>query len=469
MKICKAWSIITNMINLDHKKDLILKNKNLYKSIIILALPIFLSNLLKSVHSFVDMYFVSPLGDDSIAAIVVTSPILAISQALATGFMIAGAAIMSQALGAKNVEKAKKTSGQLLSLCLICGVFFNILLYIITPWVVKAIGAEGETLRLAIDYVRIRSFEMIPLFAFFAFLASRQASGDTVTPVIFDVISIVLNIVLTWYFVDVLKQGISGAAIGTVIGVIAVMPIYMFMMFKDKNAEVYIKLKDVKFNFYEAKKIISLGIPSAISQAFQSLGFLIINSMILSYGTATVSGFGVGNTINNFVLMPALGVGGSIATFVGQNIGAENPERARQSVKTAMILTIAIMAIGGLILLPLRQYVGQIFLEPGTESWQVANEYMFFLFTSLPLMAIFQVFMGAYQGAGYTRFSLILATTRLWILRIPLILFFRDVIKLDSSGIMYAMVISNYGADILGLVLYKLVRFDRRIELKESD
>jgi putative MATE family efflux protein len=457
------------MINLDSKKNLILKDPNLYKSIIILALPIFLSNLLKSVHSFVDMYFVSPLGDDSIAAIVVTSPILSISQALAMGFMIAGAAIMSQALGAKNITKARKTSGQLLSLCLMCGVFFNVVLYLITPWVVKAIGAEGETLRLAIDYVRIRSFEMIPLFAFFAFLASRQASGDNVTPVIFDIFSIILNIVLTWYFVDVLKQGIRGAAIGTVIGVFSVMPIYMFMMFKDKKAEVVIEPKDLRFKLSEAKKIITLGIPSALSQAFQSLGFLIINSMILSYGTATVSGFGVGNTINNFVLMPALGVGGSIATFVGQNIGAENPQRAKQSVKTAMILSTIMMFVGGLILLPLRNYVGQIFLEPGTESWNVANQYMFFLFTSLPLMGILQVFMGAYQGAGYTRFSLILSTIRLWGLRIPLILLFRDIIKLDSVGIMYAMVISNYGADILGLILYKLVRFDRRIVTKESD
>lgn len=457
------------MINLDSKKNLILKDPNLYKSIIILALPIFLSNLLKSVHSFVDMYFVSPLGDDSIAAIVVTNPILSISQALAMGFMIAGAAIMSQALGAKNITKARKTSGQLLSLCLMCGVFFNVVLYLITPWVVKAIGAEGETLRLAIDYVRIRSFEMIPLFAFFAFLASRQASGDNVTPVIFDIFSIILNIVLTWYFVDVLKQGIRGAAIGTVIGVFSVMPIYMFMMFKDKKAEVVIEPKDLRFKLSEAKKIITLGIPSALSQAFQSLGFLIINSMILSYGTATVSGFGVGNTINNFVLMPALGVGGSIATFVGQNIGAENPQRAKQSVKTAMILSTIMMFVGGLILLPLRNYVGQIFLEPGTESWNVANQYMFFLFTSLPLMGILQVFMGAYQGAGYTRFSLILSTIRLWGLRIPLILLFRDIIKLDSVGIMYAMVISNYGADILGLILYKLVRFDRRIVTKESD
>lgn len=456
------------MRNLEYKKNLILQDKNLYKSIIILALPIFLSNLLKSIHSLVDMYFVSPLGDNSIAAIVITNPIISISYALAIGFMIAGAAIMSQAIGAKAIDKARKVAGQLFTLCLICGLFFNIVLYILTPWIVKAIGAEGETLRLAINYIRIRSFEMVPLFLFYAFLASRQASGDTVTPVILDIISIGLNIFLTWYFVFYLKQGINGAALGTVIGVYTTMPIFLFLLFKDKKAEVFISLKDIKFNYNESKKIITLGIPSAMSQAFQSLGFLIINSMILFYGTATVSGFGIGNTVNSFVLMPAMGVGGSIATFVGQNIGAENPKRARESVKAAMILTFLIMLIGGIILMPLRTYLSSIFLETGTESWDVANEYMFFLFTSLPLMAIFQVFMGTYQGAGYTRYSLALATLRLWIMRIPLILFFRDVAKLDSTGIMYAMIISNVGAALVGLVLYKFVRFDRRIISKDS-
>jgi putative MATE family efflux protein len=457
------------MRNIENKKRLILENKNMYKSIIILALPIFLSNMLKSIHSFVDAFFVSPLGDYPFAAIIVTNPIISITQALAIGFMIAGGAIMSQSLGAKNVQKAKRTAGQLLTLCIICGIIFNIILYTMAPMVTKAIGAEGETLRLGIQYVRIRSFEMIPLFAFYAFLASRQASGDTITPVIFDVVAILTNILLTGYFVKVLGQGLAGAAIATVIANYIIMPVFLWMMFKDKKAEVTITLKEMKLTKVDTKQILSLGLPSALSQAFSSLGFLIINALILSYGAATVSGFGIGNSINNFVLMPAMGVGGSIATFVGQNIGAKNPKRAKESVKCAMILTLIIMIIGGAILLPIRRQVGMIFPGRSAESLEVGVEYMFFLFTSLPLMAIFQVFMGAYQGAGYTIFSLLLASFRLWGMRIPLVFMYRDGFNLDSTCIMYAMVISNFGAAILGLILYKFVKFDKRIVLREEE
>lgn len=451
------------------KKDLILKNPNLFKSIVILALPIFFSNLLKSIHSFVDMYFVSPIGDQAITAITITNPIISISYALGTGFMIAGVAIMSQALGAGNKEKANRTCGQLFLMSSIVAIIFNVLLFASTPLIVKAIGATGETYSLAVTYVRIRSFELLPIFTFFTFLASRQASGDTITPVIFDIIAIIGNVILTWLFVDVLDLGLRGAAIGTIIGNIMIMPAYLFMLFKDKKADISISIKDIKFNQREANQILRLGLPSAASQAFTSLGFLIVNALVLSYGEPTVAGFGVGNIINSFILMPAMGVGGSVTTFVGQNIGANNPKRAQASVRSALIITLIIMIVGASILLPLRKVLGNIFLDPGKESYDIAIEYMVFLFTSLPLMAIYQVFIGSYQGAGYTKYSLILATVRLWGLRIPLIYLFRDAFKLDSTSVMYAMVISNFGACLLGLLLYRLIRFDRKIDFQMED
>lgn len=453
------------MKDLAYKKDLILKEKNIYKSIVILAMPIFLSSLLKSLHSFIDMYFVAPLGENAITAITVTNPVIAISQALAAGFMIAGVAIMSQAIGAQDNEKARKIAGQLLTLCVLCAMAFNVILYLFTPQLMIWIGTENETLELSIQYVRMRSLEMIPLFTFFAFLASRQASGDTITPVIYNVVAIFINIILTWYFVSRLGMGVLGAALATVISSFAIMPFYLWMLFHDRRADIIISLKDTKFNFLESQKIFRLGFPAATAQALTSLGFLILNAIILSYGETTVAAFSIGNQINSFVLMPAMGVGGVIATFVGQNIGAKNPQRAKESIKSAMILSVGIGAVGGMLLLPFREVLGGIFLKESPVALALSVEYMFFLFTSLPLMAIFQVFMGTYQGAGYTKFSLILAIFRLWGMRIPLVLIFRDVLHLESSCIWYAMVISNFAAMIVGVILYGFCSFEPKIEL----
>lgn len=451
---------VIKLSKLEKKKNLILKDKNLYRSIIILAIPIFLSNLLKSIHSFVDMYFVAPLGEKAITAITVTNPVLAISQALAAGFMIAGVAIMSQAIGARQNAKARKIAGQLLNLCIMTGIAFTLILFIATPFIMSVIGTQGETFNLSVLYVRTRSLEMIPLFTYFAFHASRQASGDTLTPFLFNIVSVLINIALTWYFVAVLEMGVYGAALATVISSAIIMPFYIIMMAIDRKAEVYITLEDVKYDGVEAKRIMQLGFPAAFAQAFTSLGFLILNAIILSYGETTVSAFSIGNQINSLILMPAMGIGGVIATFIGQNIGAGNPSRAKESFKTAMILTVGIMIAGAAILMPLREVLGSIFLKNNPEALALSVEYMFFLLIGLPLMAIFQVFMGTYQGAGYTKFSLILAVARLWGMRIPMVLIFKDILLLESSCIWYAMTISNFGTTIIGIILFGYCKFE---------
>ena len=453
------------------KKKLILENKNIYLSILILAIPICLSNLLKSIHDIVDMYFVT--GDTAIAAISFPSSVIMLSQSLAIGFMVAGAALMSQALGAKNIDKAKRLSGQLLIVCIACGVIFNILLYLMIPTVLQWLGAkpDEELYKLALQYVRIRSFEMIPLFAFYAFQASRQASGDTVTPVIFNVVSIILNIILTAIFVRGYDMGVAGAGIATLIANILIMPPAILMLFFDKKADICIDLKDIKIDKEEIKLLVKLGIPSALSQAFSSLGFLFINGFIKrGYGDVVVAAFSVGNRINSLVLMPIMGIGGVVATFVGQNIGANNEKRARDSVKCAMIMAIVLMSIGGAILLPFKEVFAKIFLEEGSQSIDLCSQYLYFLLVGLPLMGIFQVFTGSFQGAGYTKYAMIMSTLRLWLIRIPIVFLCVNVLKLDSSCIWYTMIFSNFLSAIIGMILYRRMKFEKvdKIDIKEE-
>lgn len=185
--------------------------------------------------------------------------------------------------------------------------------------------------------------------------------------------------------------------------------------------------------------------------------------MILSYGEATVNAFGVGNRINSMVLMPAMGIGSIVATFVAQNIGANNIPRARKSVRAAMIMSIATAIIGAAILFPIRKQLIGIFLDEQPEALALSIEYLFFLLASLPLMSIFQVYMGTYQGSGETKYSLVLSMLRLWAMRIPLVLLFKNVFDLPASSLWYAMTISNFGAAFVGIILYKKCDFEPKI------
>ena len=195
----------TNVI--DSKQRRILYDKNILKGILLLALPIMFNNIVKAFHDVVDMLVVSKMDapadivSNQIAAIGFVGPVISIFQALAMGVMIAGAALMSQYIGAKKQEDAKKISGQLLVICSIIGVVFNILLYFLCPTILKWMNAEENLYEYSLIYLRIRSFEMTGLFIFFAYQATRQSMGDTVMPVVWNVLSIVSNIILTCIFV----------------------------------------------------------------------------------------------------------------------------------------------------------------------------------------------------------------------------------------------------------------------------
>lgn len=450
----------------------LLESKNLYLSILVLSLPIFLSNLMKALNSFIDMYFVSNLVpedivSESITAISITFPIFAISQAFAYGVMAAGIALIAQALGAGRKDLATKITAQLLLLTAILGVVMNALLYFASPTIVSWMGAKGKERELMIQYVQIRSFEMVPLFIYFAFHASRQASGDTVTPFIVNMIMILFNIFMTWFLITRYDLGVAGAAYGTLAANVIIAPIFMVMLFWKNPSHIYLRAKDIVYDSALIGKIFRLSWPVGVSQAFTSLGFLILNSVVLSYGNATVNAFQVGNKINSLVLNPAMGIGAVTATFVGQNVGAGNENRAREAVRKAMVLVIIISVIGCLLLMPFRKELAKLFLNRVPEALELSVEYMFFVFTSLPLMGIYQVYMGAYQGSGETHFSLILATFRLWLLRIPLVLFFKNVLHLPASSIWYAMAVSNFAALYLGIILYRLCRFRPKIHKEQ--
>lgn len=455
------------------KTTLILNSKKIMKSLLLLSLPIMASNILKSLHDIVDMYFVSNIEgtkeavEAQVSAITVTGPIIMICQALALGLMVAGSALMSQYIGAKNIQKAKKVSGHLLLLCITIGVLFNLLLYFLAPSILIAMGSEvgTELFTYSVYYVRYRSFELIGLFVLFSFQATRQSTGDTVTPVILNVVTVVLNIILTFVLIKFFGMDIRGAALATVIANMIIIPFCLFMMIKKKNNILNLELIDLKIEFKYVKKLFILGIPAAVSQAFTSLGFLLINSLVIGFDNYIISAIGVGNRINSLLLYPAMSVGSVLATFVGQNIGAGQIDRAKESLWASMKLGVLITGIGAIILMFIREPMVSIFIKKdlNPEAFDMCVYYLYFLILILPLMAIFQMWNGCFQGAGRTELSLILSTVRLWVMRLPLIWFLMNIIKIGPASVWYAMVISNFGAVILGLILYHFVDFKPKI------
>lgn len=445
----------------DSRRYLILKDPNIYKGLIVLALPLMFNNFIKTIHDLVDMYFVSKIVDhsaDAVSSISITFPVMFTFLSLGMGLAIAGTGLISQLVGSNQIEDARRYSTNLFVISIVIGIVLNVVSFFGAPIIMGMMGAEGYLLENSVSYLQIRSFELTFLFIFFAFTSIRQSDGDTLTPVILGVITMILNIIISPILISILNLGVQGAAYATLIANIAIMPFVLYQLFYSKNG-LTISLKKFKITKYISKSILRTALPASSGQALTAIGFILMTSIIISYGPETVAAFSVGNRLSSLVLHPVMAIGGVLVAYIGQNIGNLNVSRAKESFHKAMILSVGTMIVLSLIALLIRRPLASVFLENDPEALELTIRYMFFLIIGLPLMAIFQTFIGTFIGTGNTKYSFILSVTRLWILRIPLIMIFKNYTDMGSSGIWTAMLISNFIIAFVGLVLYRKLNF----------
>jgi putative MATE family efflux protein len=478
------------MSNDDKKRYLILKDPNIIKGILILSLPLMFNNFMRVLHDFVDTLVVGQLtgvSDEAISAIGITFPITFTYVSLGIGLSVAGTALISQYYGNGQFETARKYATNLVIISIITGLILMVISYFLAPFIFRWMGAEGYVYENSVAYIQIRAFELVPVFIFFAFNAIRQASGDTVRPMILGVLAIILNIILTPILaldvisiadilntntilgIDItsltftgLGHGVPGAALATLIANTVFMPIVLFIMFRSKTG-VVVKTQYIILDKDVSSDLIKTAVPAAAGQAITAIGFAFLNSFILDYGPETYSAFNVGNRISSLFLMPVMAIGGVMSSYIGQNIGNYNPQRAKQAFQKGLLLSIMIMVVGAAFGILIREGMAELFFNDSPESVELSAQYMLFLFAGLPLMAIFQAYVGLYNGSGMTIFTLLIGLTRLWGLRIPFILIFKNFTDMGSSGIWYAMLLSNFVIAFVGYFFMKRITYQPKI------
>lgn len=441
------------------RRALLLYEPNLYKAFLTLALPVFGANFMKAFNELVDTFFIGQTAN-SVAAqagVSISWPLINIFAAFQVGFGVAGVAVVSQLLGAERREEARENAGVLLAVAVLFGVVLNALLYLVAPWVMAFTGATGDVFACSVSYLRVRSFELVFTFIFAAFQAVRQAQGDTVTPVVLSVSAVVFNIILTGAFVQGLGMGVFGAGLATVLGNVAVAPVCLFLLFSRRQT-LHLEWGRITLSWPILFRLTRIAAPAAFSQALSSLGFLVLQTVILSYGEAVTAAFSIGNKISNILLMPVLALGSVLAAYVGQNIGAGNGARARQAYRVSRNIGFLVAVVGSLLLLPFREELAGLLSNDGATRL-AAVEYMFWVLLTQPLMSLFQNYLGVFNGSGKTIYAFWMSTARLWLVRLPLIMFFKHFTAVGSTGVWYAMVLSNFIILFLGAFLYRRVDF----------
>ncbi|MFA5006286.1 MAG: MATE family efflux transporter [Candidatus Izemoplasmatales bacterium] len=450
------------------KTETILRGTPIWKGMLSLAVPIFFVNILKTLHDLVDTFFLGRVpGFDPIDGIAnathmqngvgLTWSLFFIFISLGMGLAVAGTSLIGQYVGRGDAMNAKRYAGNLIMISLGFGLVFNLLLYMIAPLVMTWIGATGADFEYAVTYLRIRSFELPILFFSYAFQSIRQSTGDTTTPVLVSTFQILLNIFLTWWMVSVLGMGVVGAGLSTLIANWVGLPVFvMILMFSRTGLKLDFRTRFLDFSII--RHLIEIAVPASVGQAVQALGFVILNGVVLSYGTFASTAYAIGNRINSIVMFPVSSVSAILAIYIAQNVGAGNVKRARASFRTGMTIAVAMMTIGAALIIPFRIPLVEI-MNSDPQTLAEADRYMLFLHLGLPFMGVYQTFLSTFQGSGETRYGFWLSMIRLWVIRLPLVYLMTLLTDLGTLGVWWMMLVSNFLSVFVGTYLYRKVKY----------
>ena len=447
----------------NQRRNLILKG-NMYKVILTLALPIMLNNLIQTLYNLVDAMWISKLGSTEFAATSFVWPVNFLFTSLGIGIAIAGTSLLSQYIGASKYEEANKYVSQFVVISFIAAVFFSILGYFFTPTIVRIMGARGEVAHYGTVYLRLTFLDLPFTFFIFNYNAIMNSQGNTLMPTILGGISGILNAILDPIFIFTLNMGVGGAAIATIIskGLLALVGIILLM---NSRGNIKLSFKRFRFDKNKIRRIIKIAIPSSVGQSGSAMGFMVLNVFIASYGTATMAAFGMVNKITSLVMQPSMGVGESLTSITGQNLGYGQIERVEEAFKKAMIITLTFSIIGSLLLFIYNTPIIYFFVKSRDDQQVIIEsiEYLKYISLFMPLMGVFSILKGVFEGTGHTKYSMHMEIGRLWLVRLPMILLLKYFTTIDSRGIWFSMGISNLIICIYGYFVYRQAHWKKTI------
>lgn len=445
------------------KTQLILKG-DILKALISLSIPIIINNFIQTLFNLVDAFWVGKISSVHFAATSFVWPVTFLFISLGIGISIAGTSLLSQLVGANRIKEAEEYASQIIVVSVVAALAFTIIGFILSPYIIRAMGAEPELAELSNIYLRITFLDLIFMFLYFNINSIMSAQGNTVTPTILSGASALLNMVLDPIFIFTFDWGIAGAAWATLVSR-ALLAIVGGLLLFSKNNKIKPNFRNFKFNKNILQDLLRVGFPSTVGQAGSAIGFIVLNGFVVSYGTAILAAFGMVNRITSMVMQFSQGIGAALTSIVGQNIGAKQFDRVNLAFNKAIKMTVTIGIVGCILLITFDKQLIDFFIQSKDDPEVISQGISFLRYISLsmPFLGIFSVFQGLYQGSGNTKFSMGMEIGRLWFARIPMILIFKYLTDVGATGIWLSMSVSNLLVCVYGFIIYKSNKWNKAV------
>ena len=323
---------------------------SIWKGVVAFAIPLFLGNLFQQLYNTVDSLIVGNfLGSDALAAVSSSGSLIFLLVGFFNGIAVGAGVVISKYFGARDYENLKKAVHTDVAFGLVSGLLLTVIGMFLAPQILVLMGTPESVLPNSILYFRIYFAGSLAFVMYNIVMGILQAVGDSRHPLYYLIFSSIVNIVLDLLFVGVFRMGVGSAALATAISQ-AASALLCFIRLVRTNDIYQVKIREIRFHPAQLRQIISFGLPSGLQNSIISIANIVVQSNINKFGVMAVAGCGVYSKIEGFAFLPITCFAMALTTFIGQNLGARQYDRAKKGARFGILCSITIAELIGFVI-----------------------------------------------------------------------------------------------------------------------
>ena len=384
------------------RKDVDMTEGSITRLIINFSIPLLVGNLFQMLYNTVDTWVVGNFAsDEAFSAVGTMGPALNMMIAFAMGLGGGAGIVISQYYGAHQYDRVSDAVHTAMLMALILGAILSVSGCLLCPGIIRLMNVPENIVPHSKTYLMILYALMIPPVLYNIGAGVLRAVGDSSRPFYIMVVSCIVNIILDLLFVIKFNWGVMGVAVATSIAQIISCIIVLFILFRETSC-IRLELKKLRIHPDMFRKIINMGIPAAIQMCITSFSNLFVQRYINNFGGTVMGGWTAYNKIAQIVQLPITSITTAISTFVGQNLGKNQVDRAKAGIRISMLINFAFCAIAAVLVFPTASLlVG--FFNSNPEIISMGSYFLRHIVPVYLLLATYQTLAAALRGAGHAK------------------------------------------------------------------
>lgn len=443
-----------------------LRNVSVMSAVLTLALPVVAQSLLQVVIGTVDLKMVGSLGSDAIAAVGMGRQVIMIIMILILAVSTGTTAIVARNMGRGDAKQAARAAGNAFTLVLLFAAIMTPVGLLTARYTLTALGATQAVIVPGMDYMRIFYISVVFFLSNFMARSVFQGAGDTLTPLIIDIIMNLVNVGANYLFIFGVwvfpEMGVAGAAMGSAVARFVGSCLGWGALLSGRFC-LKLTLSDlIGRNFAGMGRILTIGIPAAFQGLARNISNIFLVALLArtAAGMAAISAFTVGMNINQYALMPGLAVGTAAASLTGINLGADDAKRAESSGWSAAAVGAGIMGFFGLASFIFAPWLLAFFADD-PDMIRVGVPFVRIIAVAEPFHAAGIILSRSMQGAGYTYRPFIITVVSWLVVRVPLAWLLAFYLDLQSLGVWIAIAATIILSGLWAVTVYRRGQWKR--------